>query len=203
MDQRSCLLCHCLFDENALLPVEILAADIQTAIRKDCVSYSPGGFVCKPDLSQYTPLVSCDSSDENCPLYATRTELEAVQTFSDRCSDFLTAFVGSWPFIIIFCITFILWILINTYLAIFHVFDPYPFILLNLMLSVIAAIQAPIILMSQNRQAEIDRVRATYDYEIDLKAEMEVRKLHEKTDKILQIINSKDNPPKTPKRKKS
>lgn len=185
MDQRSCLICHCLFDENTLLPVGILDAAIQTAIRSDCISYASDGYVCKPDLSRYTPLVSCDSSDGNCHLYANQTEIETVCSFSDRCSDLLTTFVGSWPFIIIFCMTFVLWILINTYLVLFHVFDPYPFILLNLMLSVIAAIQAPIILMSQNRQAEIDRIRATYDYEINLKAEMEVRSLHEKMDILL------------------
>lgn len=185
MDQRSCLICHCLFDEKALLPVGILNEDIRSSIRHDCVSYSDKGYVCKPDLSRYTPLLSCDASDGNCHLYASRTELETVCSFSDRCSDLLTSFVGSWPFIIMFCITFVMWILINTYLVVFHVFDPYPFILLNLMLSVIAAIQAPIILMSQNRQSEIDRVRATYDYEVDLKAEMEVRSLHEKMDILL------------------
>ena len=77
------------------------------------------------------------------------------------------------------------WIVLNSYFLLFKPIDPYPFIFLNLILAVISALQAPVILMSQNRQAEYDRARATYDYAVDLKSEMEIRKLHEKVDVLL------------------
>lgn len=110
---------------------------------------------------------------------------EETLTFGDKMSDKLADFVGSWTFIIIFGFILILWMAINTVGMINH-FDPYPFILLNLVLSCLAAIQAPIIMMSQNRQEEKDRMRAQNDYEINLKAEFIIEDLHNKVDKILQ-----------------
>lgn len=107
-------------------------------------------------------------------------------SLGDRVADKVAAFGGSWTFIILFFIILIIWMAVNVLFFKNRGFDPYPFILLNLLLSCIAAIQAPIIMMSQNRQEAKDRARGEHDYKINLKAELEVRLLHEKIDHILQ-----------------
>lgn len=101
-----------------------------------------------------------------------------------RAADAVAAFGGSWTFIGLFAATMFIWILSNSFILLHYdkAFDPYPYILLNLVLSMLAAIQAPVILMSQNRQAEKDRLNAKYDYEVNLKAELEIMLLHEKLD---------------------
>jgi uncharacterized membrane protein len=106
------------------------------------------------------------------------------QTIGQRLADKVAAFGGSWTFISIFAIILVIWILLNSFVLIRYneSFDPYPYILLNLFLSMLAAIQAPIILMSQNRQAYKDRLSAEHDYEVNLKAELEIMTLHEKID---------------------
>ena len=106
-------------------------------------------------------------------------------TFGQRTSDKIADFGGSWKFIIIFFTIIILWMIVNIFLLQNNAFDPFPFILLNLVLSCLAAIQAPIIMMSQNRQEERDRLRSKNDYKINLKAELEIRMLHDKIDFIL------------------
>jgi uncharacterized membrane protein len=103
-------------------------------------------------------------------------------SFGDRMSDRVAAFGGSWTFIIGFVVTLLAWMLLNVTGLLFRVFDPYPFIFLNLILSCVAALQAPIIMMSQRRQDEKDRIRAESDYRINLKSELEIRSLHEKID---------------------
>jgi uncharacterized membrane protein len=100
-------------------------------------------------------------------------------------ADRIAAIGGSWAFILLFCATLVAWITANTVVLTTAPFDPYPFILLNLVLSCVAALQAPIIIMSQNRQEAKDRVRAEHDYRINLKAELEIRHLHEKLDHLL------------------
>jgi uncharacterized membrane protein len=102
-----------------------------------------------------------------------------------RIADRVAAFGGSWTFIIIFAVVLLAWMFINSYVLLNRPFDPYPFILLNLVLSTLAAIQAPVIMMSQNRQEARDRQRAVYDYKINLKAELEIRQLHQKMDHLL------------------
>jgi uncharacterized membrane protein len=109
-----------------------------------------------------------------------------ILTQGQKISDKVARFGGSWAFIIsFFCILFI-WILFNTIAPLKAIFDPYPFILMNLILSCIAALQAPIIMMSQNRQEEKDRKRSENDYLINLKAELEIRALHQKIDLLLE-----------------
>ncbi|MGB4812539.1 MAG: DUF1003 domain-containing protein [Methylophilaceae bacterium] len=105
-------------------------------------------------------------------------------TFAQAAADAVAKFGGSWTFIIIFGIVLICWVILNSYILVNYnkAFDPYPYILLNLFLSMLASIQAPIILMSQNRQAEIDRLNAEHDYEVNLKSELEIMLLHEKID---------------------
>jgi len=105
-------------------------------------------------------------------------------TFGQRMADKVAAFGGSWTFISIFAAIMVIWVFLNSFILIRYSssFDPYPYILLNLFLSMLAAIQAPIILMSQNRQAYKDRLSADHDYEVNLKAELEIITLHEKLD---------------------
>ena len=107
------------------------------------------------------------------------------RTVGQKVADQVAAFGGSWKFIILFGVFIFLWILANIYLLLNKGFDPYPFILLNLILSCLAALQAPVIMMSQNRQEEKDRERAKKDYMINLKSELEIRMLHEKLDHLI------------------
>jgi uncharacterized membrane protein len=107
-------------------------------------------------------------------------------TPGQKISDRVAKFGGSWTFILLFVTLLIIWIIYNTTIPEKIRFDPYPFILMNLVLSCVAALQAPIIMMSQNRQEEKDRIRAENDYMINLKAELEVRSLHQKVDLLLE-----------------
>ena len=110
------------------------------------------------------------------------TEPVETLTTGQRISDKVARFGGSWSFIISFSAILFAWIVFNTYAATANQFDPYPFILMNLVLSTIAALQAPVIMMSQNRKEEKDRKRNENDYMINLKAELHVRSLHQKID---------------------
>jgi uncharacterized membrane protein len=115
------------------------------------------------------------------------TELDESLSFGQRMADKVASFGGSWTFILLFFGLMLIWIVSNSYVLIqWHksFFDPYPFIFLNLVLSMMAAVQAPIILMSENRQAMKDRADATHDYEVNLKAELEIMALHEKLDAL-------------------
>lgn len=112
-------------------------------------------------------------------------ELETDLTLGQRLADQVAAFGGSWAFIVTFFSFMLLWIMLNTWFLATKPFDPYPFILLNLILSCLAAIQAPIIMMSQNRQEQKDRLRGEHDYKINLKAELEIKLLSEKMDHLL------------------
>ena len=117
------------------------------------------------------------------------------QQMADKVADF----GGSWKFIIIFLVILGLWIMVNSYVLLSKPFDPYPFILMNLILSCIAALQAPVIMMSQNRQETKDRLRSQNDYQINLKAEIEIRQLHEKIDHQMahqwRAAHMRDRPP--------
>ena len=118
-------------------------------------------------------------------------EIEAKLNLGQRMADKIAVFGGSWTFIITFFSFILLWIFINIWLLATKSFDPFPFILLNLILSCLAAIQAPIIMMSQNRQEQKDRQRGEHDYKINLKAELEIRLLSEKIDHLLVHQNKK------------
>ena len=108
--------------------------------------------------------------------------LRAESSTGERLADAIARVGGSWSFIIAFLLFLVFWCVVNTIVLLTRAFDPYPFIFLNLVLSMLAAIQAPIIMMSQNRQAERDRFEAAKDYEVNLKAELEVLSLHQKID---------------------
>ncbi|HML29002.1 MAG TPA: DUF1003 domain-containing protein, partial [Hyphomicrobium sp.] len=111
-------------------------------------------------------------------------EFSTDRTLGERLSDILAEFGGSWSFLIVFSSFLAIWMMYNTYRA-GAAFDPYPYILLNLILSTIAAVQAPIIMMSQKRQEAKDRLRSLNDYRVNLKAELEIRHLHEKIDHLI------------------
>ncbi|HAF00523.1 MAG TPA: cyclic nucleotide-binding protein [Methylophilaceae bacterium] len=116
----------------------------------------------------------------------TAHELDRDISAGQRAADVVARFGGSWAFIVLFALILVCWVILNSYILVNYnkAFDPYPYILLNLFLSMLASVQAPIILMSQNRQAEIDRLNAEHDYEVNLKAELEIMLLHEKIDSL-------------------
>jgi len=132
------------------------------------------------------------------PLIKTIKELEktlhpvhkAKRTFGQKAADALTKWAGSWTFIICLSIFMAFWIAMNTLMVIYR-WDPYPFILLNFVLSTLAAIQAPIILMSQNREAQRDRLRAEYDYRINKRAEAEIEDMQKDLEEIKKLIKQR------------
>jgi uncharacterized membrane protein len=115
-------------------------------------------------------------------------EMDRSPTVGQRAADRVASFGGSWTFVGLFAATMLIWITLNALLMARRgsTFDPYPYILLNLFLSMLAAIQAPVILMSQNRQAQRDRLSSEHDYEVNLKAELEIMQLHAKLDDLRQ-----------------
>jgi uncharacterized membrane protein len=117
-------------------------------------------------------------------------EEEDRLTFGQRIADKVASFGGSWTFIITFGIVLLSWVATNTLALRDKAFDPYPYILLNLFLSMLAALQAPVIMMSQNRQAQKDRLKADLDYEVNLKAELEVAQLHNKIDRLYEATQA-------------
>ena len=117
----------------------------------------------------------------------TESEFSDTRTFGERLSDRVALIGGSWTFVFVFVCVLIAWIVLNSVILVRsgkQAFDPYPYILLNLFLSMTTAVQAPIIMMSQNRQAEKDRLQAGNDYEVNLKAELEIQRLHERLDEL-------------------
>lgn len=129
------------------------------------------------------------------PIAANVNELFHEQlTFGQRMADAIAKFGGSWTFILLFLAVLLAWMGVNTFYLVGsrHPFDPYPFILLNLVLSTIAALQAPIIMMSQNRQTAKDRMDITENYKISLKTELEIIRLHQKLDELTsQLVGEK------------
>ncbi len=122
---------------------------------------------------------------------------ECKESFGERASDRLSSLAGSWTFVIGFTLLLLVWITVNTVLAA-KSFDPYPFILLNLVLSCVSAIQAPLIMMSQKRQDEKDRRRSENDYKINLKCEILLKNMHYKLDRIIECIDENQNKAEKP-----
>jgi uncharacterized membrane protein len=188
------------------LPANTVRDSLVELIKKDNPEWTPEGYICKEDLNRYRSQYVLDTlelekgelsmleqqvlksiSEQEILSKNVNVEFEQKLTIGNRLADRIASFAGSWTFIFSFFLVLLLWISINTILVLLRPFDPYPFILLNLILSCLAAIQAPIILMSQNRQETKDRLRAEHDYVVNLKAELEIRYLHEKMDHL--IIN--------------
>ncbi len=186
------------------MPAEMVRESVAALIRKDLPGWTLQGFICKDDLSIYRAKlvreVFLDEIDETNSIEADvaksiaeqellskniNDEFDAQSTLGQRVSDRVASFGGSWRFIGIFMGVIVVWVIVNSIALIMKPFDAYPFIFLNLVLSCVAAIQAPVIMMSQNRQGEKDRMRSEHDYRINLKAEFEIQTLHEKIDHML------------------
>ena len=200
-----CQVCHQLFKVGEVINAHLIEEPIVQRIREKQGTWSPEGYVCLGDLNLFrTGYVTetlksaneeaAEMGKEMSQVIEEETrvlsrninkEFESRLTTGDRMSDRLADFGGSWTFITIFIVVCVAWMAINTAVLLAKAFDPYPYILLNLVLSCLAAIQAPVILMSQNRQEAKDRLRSEHDYEINMKAEIEIRKLHEKMDHLL------------------
>jgi uncharacterized membrane protein len=183
---------------------ELIRPSLLEFIKKQVSEWDDKGFICLDCLGKFRKdYVKETLEDEIGELSALDNEvIESLQqheilseniskqfekklTFGERLSDRIAEFGGSWRFIILFGAVLLVWILANAMFLANRGFDPYPFILLNLILSCLAALQAPIIMMSQNRAEARDRLRAENDYKVNLKAELEIRHLHEKLDHLL------------------
>lgn len=190
--------------EPQMLPAAFVRAPIVQEIRKQYPDWKPEGYICQTDLNRFRfeyiqgllesekgELSSLDQgvleSLQRHETLASNTDAEYEKDFTleERLADRLADFGGSWTFIVIFGAVLLGWIVLNSAVLVARPFDPYPFIFLNLILSCLAAIQAPVIMMSQNRQEAKDRLRSEHDYQINLKAELEIRHLHEKLDHLL------------------
>lgn len=187
-----------------LVPLDAVRPSLADHIRKDHPGLGGEALISKSQLAKYrmkyveellesehgefTELeqqVAASIANHDTIAENVEEEFEEERTFGERLSDHLATFGGSWAFLIAFGTVLIVWMLVNILLGEARAFDTYPFILLNLVLSCLAAVQAPIIMMSQKRQEAKDRLRALNDYRVNLKAELEIRHLHEKLDHLI------------------
>ena len=201
---RTCAICEKVFNSHDVLAGVLIREPIAQIILQEYPEWSSESYICRGDLSKFrTKYVHSLLESEKGELTSLEQEvLQSLQehqllsmnvdaefeqewSFGERLADRIAAFGGSWIFLILFGIFIVLWIVMNTAVLYWRPVDPYPYILLNLMLSCLAAIQAPVIMMSQNRQEAKDRLRSQHDYQVNLKAELEIRHLHEKLDHLL------------------
>ena len=201
---HKCSVCHKNFKSNEIIHSDIIREGISKLIQKDITNWNESSEICRTDLhlyqNKYIHSILESEKGELTTLeqqvLQTMKEHELISINSDttldhewsrgeRIADKIATFGGSWMFMGYFALFLIIWIGVNATVIFWKPVDPYPFILLNLLLSCLAAIQAPIIMMSQNRQEAKDRLRSQYDYQVNLKAELEIRQLHEKMDHLL------------------
>lgn len=201
---QNCIVCKKSFSIKSLIPLGTLRRVITEEIEQDFSECGAQDYICLPDLTKYRmqyvhSLLNSEQGEvsnlENDVLQSMQhhdlinknieTKFDQDWTLGERLADKIASFGGSWTFLICFAAFLAIWILVNTVVMVKHPADPYPFILLNLILSCLAAVQAPIIMMSQNRQEAKDRLRSENDYKVNLKAELEIHNLHEKMDHLL------------------
>lgn len=200
-----CCCCGKTFPRSQVMPYEAVTPQTSEMIAVEVPDWKPGAFVCYSDLHRFRSLylrrlLTAEREDlsnlheevleslaREEPLVVRIAEQDAGRPTSlgDRVADKMASFGGSWGFIGAFAGFLVLWLVFNSVAILFRPFDPFPYILLNLLLSCLAAIQAPIIMMSQNRVEARDRQRAMNDYQINLKAEMEIRLLSRRIDHLL------------------
>jgi uncharacterized membrane protein len=199
-----CQICKKPYSPDNGMIAELTRPSLFEFIQKKAPNLDSKGFICLDDLGDFRKeYIKEVLEDEIGELSALDQEVveslhqheilssdiekqfEKKLTFGERLSDRIAEFGGSWKFLISFGAVLVIWIAVNGIIVATHAFDPYPFILLNLILSCLAAVQAPVIMMSQNRAEARDRLRAENDYKINLKAELEIRHLHEKLDHLL------------------
>lgn len=200
----TCQVCGNTFPVRELIAAPLVRANIADAIRAEHAAWSPASSICQPDLARYRgqyihSLLVAEKGElselehevvrslQTHQTVASDTESDYAETWNlgERLADRIATFGGSWTFLICFSIFIAIWIVMNSLVLYWRPVDPFPFILLNLLLSCLAAVQAPVIMMSQNRQEAKDRLRARNDYQVNLKAELEIRQLHEKIDHLL------------------
>jgi uncharacterized membrane protein len=200
----TCAICGKPFSARNVVSGEIVRKELAEEILKTCPDWSSKSFICRTDLAQVRgryvrSLLESERGELSTleqevvrslrehELLSSNVEAEFEQnwTFGERMADRIAAFGGSWTFLICFAIFLLAWVAMNSMVYVWRPLDPYPFIFLNLILSCVAAVQAPIIMMSQNRQEAKDRIRSQHDYQVNLKAELEIRHLHEKLDHLL------------------
>jgi uncharacterized membrane protein len=184
--------------------VELIRPSLVDFIKKQKPDWDGKGFICFEDLAKFRKNYVTEVLQEEVGELSTiehdviasleqheivssnlSEQFEKKLSFGEQLSDHIAEFGGSWKFIITFGVILACWIVLNAVTLANRGFDPYPFILLNLILSCLAALQAPVIMMSQNRAEARDRLRAENDYKVNLKAELEIRHLHEKIDHLL------------------
>ena len=201
---RTCQICGRSVPESHAVHGAVVRPAIIEEIAREHPEWSDDGWICRDDLGRYRArrieaLLASERGEitslEREVLEAlsrhemlakdVESEFERKRTRGEVAADRIASFGGSWIFLGVFAVFLLLWVAINVAVMRAKPFDPYPFILLNLLLSMLAAIQAPVIMMSQNRQEAKDRLRAMHDYRVNLKAELEVRQLHEKVDHLL------------------
>jgi uncharacterized membrane protein len=199
-----CHICHKLVDSHESMPLAMISHPIDNFIVSDHPELTAGDLICrqcrtdyrltymsrslsaeKGDISSLEQVVLDSLRQEEVLARNVDADFDTKLGFGNRVADKVAAFGGSWRFIIGFGIVLACWISINSVALLTRPFDPFPYILLNLVLSCIAAIQAPVIMMSQNRQEAKDRLRSEHDYQVNLKAEIEIRQLHAKMDQLL------------------
>lgn len=201
----TCQLCSREFDRRRLIPARGLRPTLydhitarhpvvwneSSLVCKECLAQERFEFLMarlaleKGELSAIEAKIALKASQHQSIAADIEDRFEASASPGQRIADRVAAVGGSWPFVAGFFLTLVAWIGLNSLLLRPRAFDPYPYILLNLLLSCLAAVQAPIIMMSQNRLAARDRMQANQDFQIDLKAELEVASLHEKVDHLL------------------
>jgi uncharacterized membrane protein len=186
------------------IPAEAIPEGVAELILQDHPEWPRAGYVCRDELNRYRAAyigevlraeegelsalerkVVDSLAEQEVLSRNVNEEFEGRLTLSQRVADRVASFGGSWRFISIFVSVLVVWVAVNSLVLLWRPFDPYPFILLNLILSCLAAVQAPIIMMSQNRLEAKDRLRGEQDFVINLKAELEIRHLHEKLDYLL------------------
>ncbi len=186
------------------VPAGLIRDSLAGLIKASHTDWSPDGYICIADLNAFreqyvSEIIKQDKGelteledqvvksfmDQELLTKNINDEYDQQSTRGERLADSIADFGGSWRFIGIFAAVIVLWVAVNTTFLFAKPFDPYPYIFLNLVLSCLAAIQAPVIMMSQNRQEAKDRLRAEHDYKVNLKAELEIRSLHEKIDHLL------------------
>ena len=201
---KICQLCKKHKKKGELLPLELIDSELLEFIKVEYPECSDEGYICRSDLNyirlkyveevlrkEKGELTALDKrvfdsiKEQETIARNVNIEFEEQLTLGQRLSDKLASFGGSWKFIMIFFAIVIIWMVVNSISLIGKSFDPYPYILLNLVLSCLAAMQAPVIMMSQNRQEAKDRIRARNDYIVNLKAELEIRNLNEKIENLL------------------
>ena len=199
-----CQICKKPKSPNSGMIAELIRPSLLEFIKKRLPDLDSKGFICFDDLGEFRKdYIKEVLEDEIGELSALDQEViesleqheilssdlskqfERKLTFGERLSDHIAEFGGSWKFLISFGAVLFIWIAINGVILATRAFDPFPFILLNLILSCLAAVQAPVIMMSQNRAEARDRLRAENDYKVNFKAELEIRHLHEKIDHLL------------------